>query len=146
MQDAPDKGALLGGVAMFLMGQVEPALKAAGQRGLAFRARIAAHLISTVYREIIHEGEHDAAEWGRLTELLGALPEAYRGDSSDPGAAGLTEALPEANARLACALRDDDAPIDEAATRAALMATLRDRLMVVQPRFDTRIDLKESQP
>ena len=52
MQDAPDRQTLLAGVAMFLAGQIEPALRAPGENpGLAFRSRIAAHLIATVGRE-----------------------------------------------------------------------------------------------
>lgn len=137
MQDAPDRQTLLAGVAMFLAGQVEPALKAPGAHpGLAFRSRIAAHLVATVGRELAFEEQHDAAELDRLRALLGS--------ESGPPLTGepRREAIRALRAALAAKLRADE-PIDNTATRAALMATLRDQLQVVQPRFDTRVELPE---
>lgn len=136
MQDAPDRGTLLAQVAMFLMAQVEPALKAHPKgRGLAFRTRIAAHLIATVGRELLYEEQHDAAELARLQALL-----------ADDGAEGAVwgearrEAIAALRAELASSLRDDECPVDEPAVRKALMETLREQLAVVQPRFDTRAE------
>lgn len=137
MQDAPDRETLLANVAMFLMAQVEPALKAhPGGRGLAFRTRIAAHLIMTVGRELACEGEHDAAELARLRGLLGEPP----GDSaSGPVGAERQAEIVALRTRLAGVLRDDAQPIDAGAVRAGLMQTLREQLQVIQPRFDTRM-------
>lgn len=136
MQDAPDRQTLLAGVAMFLAGQVEPALKAPGANpGLAFRSRIAAHLVATVGRELAFEEQHDAAELDRLCALLAEPGPSLTGEAR-------REAIRAHRATLAHKLRADQ-PIDEAATRAALMATLRDQLQVVQPRFDTRVELPE---
>lgn len=134
MQDAPDRDTLLAHVAMFLMTRVEPALKAhPGGKGLAFRTRIAAHLIATVGRELAFEEDHDGAESTRLASLLDETP-----------AEGITgaerrAAIADLRGKLACRLRDDATPIDEAAVRAALRETLTDVLAVVQPRFDTRM-------
>ncbi|MCB9527820.1 MAG: hypothetical protein H6701_05375 [Myxococcales bacterium] len=142
MQDAPDRQTLLAGVAMFLAGQVEPALKAPGAHpGLAFRSRIAAHLVATVGRELAFEEQHDAAELDRLRALLGSEPDS---PLPDPALTGepRREAIRALRAALAAKLRADE-PIDDTATRAALMATLRDQLQVVQPRFDTRVELPE---
>lgn len=134
MQDAPDRDTLLANVAMFLMAQVEPALKAYPEgRGLAFRTRIAAHLVATVGRELLHEEQHDAAELARLGDLLGLDP---------PGAvvgAARRDAIAGLRARLAKALRDEDTSLDADAMRAGLMQTLREQLEVIQPRFDTRM-------
>ncbi len=135
MQDAPDRDTLLANVALFLMAQVEPALKAhPGGRGLAFRTRIAAHLIATVGRELGHEETHDAAELARLQGLLDASP-------SDPPPVGAARraAIAALRGRLAKALRDDAIDLDTDAVRAGLMQTLREQLEVIQPRFDTRM-------
>lgn len=139
MQDAPDKNTLLAGVAMFLAGQVEPALKSPGaHKGLAFRSRIAAHLVATVGRELAFEDTHDAAELTRLRALTGR---ADRDGAALVGEARRAE-ITRLRAVLAGQLRSDD-PIDEAATRAAVMQQLREQLQVVQPRFDTTIELAE---
>lgn len=129
MQDLPDKQTLLGALAQFLSEQVQPAIT---DRGLAFRVRIAAHLADTLRREVAHEEAHDAAELARLRDLLGA-----EGLPSDR-----TDAIRTLNARLAQALREGT--VDADAARASLLATLRDKLAVVQPRFDTRLDLEEA--
>jgi len=135
MQDAPDRDTLLANVAMFLMAQVEPALKAHPEgRGLAFRTRIAAHLIMTVGRELAAEQAHDSAELARLQALLGLEPPADPpvGDARKRAIGGL-------RARLAEALRVDERALDDGAVRAGLLETLRDQLQVIQPRFDTRM-------
>ncbi len=135
MQDAPDRETLLAHTAMFLMTQIEPALKAHPEgRGLAFRTRIAAHLIMTVGRELSAEEGHDSAELSRLCGLLGA-------DAPSPAPVGDARraAIGELRQRLATALRDDGAALDDAAIREGLMQTLREQLQVVQPRFDTRM-------
>ncbi len=136
MQDAPDKNTLLAGVAMFLAGQVEPALKRPGaDKGLAFRSRIAAHLVATVGRELAMEEAHDTAELARLRGLTG--------EDGDPLAGEPRRAeIMRLRALLARQLRSD-AVIDEGATRAAVMQQLREQLQVVQPRFDTTIELAE---
>lgn len=142
MQDAPDRDTLLANVALFLMAQVEPALKAHPEgRGLAFRTRIAAHLVATVGRELAHEEAHDAAELARLQGLLGVGP-------SDPPPVGAArrEAISALRGRLAKALRDDGIELAADAIRAGLMETLREQLEVIQPRFDTRMVIDGDDP
>lgn len=192
MQDAPDRETILAGVAMFLAGQVEPAVKAGGaDAGLAFRCRVAAHLVAMVGRELAFEAAHDGAELARLQALLGVGGASVDGAAVDGAAvegAARRAAIGALRAELARRLRSDGmhgtaavdasvtdasvtdasvidasfidatapdrtapdrsmapAPIDEAAARAALMQTLREQLQVVQPRFDTRIDLPEEE-
>ena len=135
MQDAPDRETLLAHTAMFLMTQVEPALKAHPEgRGLAFRTRIAAYLIMTVGRELGAEEAHDSAELTRLQGLLGldAPADAPVGDARRAAIGALRSTLAEG-------LRDDGTTLDDGAVRAGLMQTLREQLEVVQPRFDTRM-------
>lgn len=135
MQDAPDRDTLLANVALFLMTQVEPALKAHPEgRGLAFRTRIAAHLIMTVGRELAAEDEHDAAELERLHRVLGLeLPQ------DPPLGAARRAAIGDLRGRLAKRLRDADAAVDGRSLGRELMQTLREQLEVIQPRFDTRM-------
>ncbi|MCA9539905.1 MAG: hypothetical protein KC620_13500 [Myxococcales bacterium] len=137
MQDAPDRETLLAELARFLGEQVVPALR---DPGLAFRVRVAAFLAEVVARECAHEEDHDAAELERLCALLGESGEQPEGRTAR------REAINALDARLVTALRAEPPAIDLDTTRAALMAILRDRLAVVQPRFDPSIDLGEGEP
>lgn len=126
MQDTPDAPTLLTEIARFLETQVRPAID---DKGLAFRVRIAVHLLGVIGREVTHAPAHLQAEADRLAALSGvALP-----------ADDLTEWVGARNADLAAGLRADtyDAEARDA-IRAHLMQTLRETLAVAQPRFDTR--------
>ena len=68
MQNLPDRDVLLQAVAGFLVQDVVPNLS---DRGLAFRVRIAAHLVATLSRELQTEEADDAAQLRRLAEALG---------------------------------------------------------------------------
>jgi len=131
MQDSPDKTMLLAGVARFLKEEVLPNT---ADRGRAFRVRIAAHLVASVARELQGGEAHDVAEGQRLAALLGEdVPE---GGSESQRRTSLT-AL---NARLADGIRHGDPQIDIHAARAHVMETLKDKLAINQPRFDTRLN------
>ena len=131
MQDSPTKTTLLGGVVRFLKEEILPNTP---DRGRAFRVRIAAHLVASVAREIEGEEAHDTAELARLAALLDtSLPE-RAGESARRGA------LAQYNEQLADAIRDGDPAVDVEAARAHVMETLREKLSINQPRFDTRLD------
>ena len=68
MQNLPDRDVLLQAVAGFLIKDVVPGLS---DRGLAFRVRIAAHLVATLSRELQTEEADDAAQLARLSAALG---------------------------------------------------------------------------
>jgi hypothetical protein len=129
MQDHPDKTALLVGVARFLNEELAPKID---DKGLRFRARIAAYLVRTVILEQAMGEGHDHAELTRLAALLeveGELPvrEADR-----------VATLRSQNRQLAALIREGQ---DDDAIRAHVKATLQDKLQVVQPGFDTRLDV-----
>ena len=131
MQDTPDKTTLLAGVARFLKDEVLPNTT---DRGRAFRVRIAAHLVASVAREVAAEEIHDGAELERLAKLLET--------PFDPpsGEAARRVTLTAQNDRLADAILQGDPTLDVEAARAHVMETLREKLAVNQPRFDTRLD------
>lgn len=136
MQDLPDTPTLLDALARFLLEQVAPAVDA---KGLKYRVKVAAHLAATVAREVRLEGANDGAELQRLRALFevdGPLPpddEARRGE------------IGRLEDRLADALRDGRLGGREAEfARGHLMQTLRERLAVVQPGFDTRLDVESA--
>lgn len=127
MQDPPDKTVLLGAIARFLASDVLPAV---ADPALGFRVRIAAHLVGMVARETSAEQAHDQAELDGLIALGMA--------DSASGAAGIRAAIADGRRRLADALRTG-ALTDQA--DAALVASLRDRLAVGNPKFTLDRDL-----
>ena len=127
MQDLPPKEVLLDAVARFLDSDLRPAVK---HPGLAFRLRVAANLLRVVALECQEEEGHDQAELERLRALFPAQAEL-----EGSGRAAVRAALAELNASLAEQLRA--ASWDEAGpSREHVVATLRDKLAVVNPRFD----------
>lgn len=129
MQDLPDAPAILGELARFLDGAVRPTI---ADRGLAFRVRIATHLLGVLAREAALAENHLAREADRLAALLDVDAPA-----TDRGAWVLAQ-----NAALAEGLRAGRFDADRLdAIRGHLLATLRDTLAVVQPDFDTRVAL-----
>ncbi len=135
MQDFPDKATLLGAVAEFLEGTVRPSIQ---DQGLAFRVRVAAHIVATVAREVTLESFHDIAEYGRLRALLHREGEPPASDEIKRRAA-----IGALNAELARALREDAIDDGELAKiRHHVMKTLTEKLTVVQPRFDLKLDVE----
>jgi hypothetical protein len=139
MHDPPEREALLFAVAEFLMNDVKPLLT---DPRLSFRALIAANLAQIVAAELRREHEHDAAELARLQMLLPGEPLSDE-ERVDPTARRraierLSRALVE---RLRAGAMSDD---EEAQARRATLETLRDKLSVNNPLFDTRLDLPET--
>lgn len=136
MQDFPDKATLLGAVAEFLDKTVRPALD---DKGLAFRVRVAAHMVATVAREVTFEGHHDAVELARLRRLLDRTD-----DPLPPNDMARRAALTDLNAELARRLREDALTDDDQdAIRTHLVRTLEEKLSVVQPRFDVKMRIEQ---
>src|SRR5262245_41237060 len=103
MQDLPDKTSLLQAVAKFLSD--ERLKKEVRDPAIAFRLKIAAHVIEQVAREDAVEELHDAAELARLEALID------RPVSSQQIARSTRRALiGELNRALAQRLRASDAP------------------------------------
>ena len=126
MQDTPTAPTLLNEIAQFLEAQVRPAIS---EKGLAFRVRIAIHLLGVIAREVEQAPGHLAAEASRLSALLGG----------DPPGDDLAAWVEARNTELAAGLRADAYDAEaRAAIQAHLMQTLRETLAVAQPRFDTR--------
>lgn len=128
MQDLPDAPTILGEVARFLAEKVRPAVD---DRGLAFRVRIAAHLLGVLAREATLADGQLEQEAARLSDLLGV----------DAPQRDLDAWVLAQNTTLARGLRSgdfDDATLD--AIRGHLLTTLRETLAVVQPDFDTALD------
>lgn len=135
MQDLPDRSSLLTAVARFLG---DDRLKAAVRDpALAFRLKIAAHLLESVVREEKNEDAHDAAELSRLEELF-ELPRS----ASAPATSARRERIAELNRRLASELRTGGNETFAARARDHLKATLTDKLAVTTPRFDTASEIE----
>lgn len=129
-------GVLLHAIARFLEADLRPHLR---DPAINFRARIAAHLAALVARELEHGDRLAAAELARLRTLAGVE---VGTPSPRPTAAELVE-LAERRTELARRIRAG--ALDEAASaraRALVRATLADQLSVIQPRFDTRLDVE----
>jgi predicted nucleic acid-binding protein len=134
MQDRPDKLKLLESVARFLGEELAPAIE---DRGLAFRVRIAAWLTQMVALELLLGDAQDAAQLQRLRELF-----AETGDV--PAApAKIQEAIAHLEARLVDRIREGDlGDAERERITAHVKQSLREKLVVVQPRFDTRPDIE----
>lgn len=113
MIDRPSAEELLGAVERFLLDEVMPALDGPGR----FHARVAAHVVASVAREL-GRGDRDLrAEWRRLRELLGLA-------GAEPAdVAALREAVRAANEELVRRIRAGEA--DTGAWRMAVLAHLR---------------------
>ena len=133
MQDRPDKLALLQSIARFLVEEARPAMQ---DPRLNFRTLIAANLAHIVASELSTDDEHVKRE---LARLRGVVPDVGDGPTHELR----REALLEANARLANWFREgepDDA--DVAKVAGILRETLKDKLSVDNPRFDTSLDIE----
>ncbi len=128
MQDRPTVMELLEAVRGFLERDVVPALE--GPR--RFHALVAANVLAIIRREL--EGEEDRLllEWRRLAPLVGQ-------EASDPpaGLTALRAAVRDATDALGERIRRGDADEEplRAAVRAAVRATVVEKLRIANPRF-----------
>ena len=132
MQDAPDKETILLGLARFLEREIRPQLK---DPRLAFRALVAAHLAMTAAMESSDEEADVDAELARLSSLLGHGSE----EASLRARKAAARAL---EAELVEKIKDPGTgPEELSRMSASLKETLRARLRVNNPRFDTRSNI-----
>jgi len=134
MQDKPDKQMLLQAISEFLLTEVKPAIS---ESRLSFRVLIAANLAQVVAKELVEEDAQEAHELQRLRTLVTDIPVAEHLDRP-----ALQQLVVQLNTELAERLRDGriaGAQLDE--TRRHLLTTLREKLSVNNPFFDTRPDV-----
>lgn len=136
MQERPDKMVLLMAIARFLMEEVRPALSADPR--LAFRTLIAANLASIVASELGSDADLVTRDLARLEPLL------HGDDAPDATSFEARHTLvKELTARLAARLREQDVSPEETARIAAvLLESLKAKLSVDNPRFDTALDIE----
>ena len=135
MQERPNKLVLLTALARFLVEEVRPALS---DPRLAFRALIAANLASVVASELASD---DGAVTRDLDRLRPLLPEI--GELADDSFESRRARVAELSDRLAARLRDDDlSPEETARVATALRDSLREKLAIDNPRFDTSLEIE----
>ena len=126
MQDRPDKATLLDAVAVFLNEELRPHVE---DKALAFPVLIAANLARIVADEVRMEQDNNTAELGRLQALL---PDINTDGEHPAQIQQLNDALSERIREKA--FGPDQVPI----VWSHVMQTLREKLAVVNPRFDAR--------
>ena len=135
MQNLPDRNVLLQAVAGFLANDVVPAV---GDRGVAFRVRIAAHLVATVARELMGEEAQDEAQVVRLATALDATVPIGLETRDERH-----QVLRALEIDLARRIRQTDPDSDSALQlRRLVQEDLKSRLKVVNPRFDLAPDVE----
>jgi hypothetical protein len=127
MQDPPEKEVLLFAIARFLEQDVRPLVK---DPRLNFRVLIATHLAATVANECRTGAADEAAALARLRAIYA--------DAGDTPYRVL-------EARLAHDIRDDALdPAKLDAAKAHVKETLRAKLAVNSPRFDTSPNVEDA--
>ena len=128
MQDRPTARELLEAVRLFLEDDVVAALDGPAR----FHARVAANVLAIVGRELADEESLLVAEWTRLATLLGRPS-----DAPPARLAALRAAVAEMTDALCACIRSGDAdasPFREA-VRAAVTASVAEKLAVANPRM-----------
>jgi hypothetical protein len=135
MQERPNRLVLLSAIARFLVEEARPALT---DPRLNFRALIAAHLAHVVATELASDDESVTRDLDRLRSFF---PDAAPANESFAAKHALVVDL---NTRLAARLRDDGAlaPAELTAIATALRESLREKLAIENPRFDTALDVE----
>ena len=128
MQDRPTAIELLTSVREFLELDVLPGLE--GRK--RFHALVAANVLAIVGRELRDEEATLVAEWTRLATLFGRP-----GDAAPERLAALRAAVAELTEELCARIRrgDADASPFREAVRAAVTASIAEKLAVANPRF-----------
>ena len=137
MQERPNKLVLLSAISRFLIEEVRPALT---DPRLSFRTLIAAHLASVVYAELTSDDESVTRDLARLRPFFPEVTDAAATNASFEARRALAA---DVNARLAKLLRETTVPPDDLAKiAAALRESLREKLAIENPRFDTSLDIE----
>jgi hypothetical protein len=135
MQERPNKLVLLTAIARFLMEEARPALS---DPRLAFRALIAANLASVVASELASDADAVTRDLARLGPLF---PEGI--DAGAESFESRRALVADLSARLAKRLRDESPSADETSRIAAVLReSLREKLAIDNPRFDTSLDIE----
>jgi hypothetical protein len=114
MQDEPTPGELIKAVAEFLRNDIAPAISG----HTAFKLRVSINALDLVTRQLTLEASSDAAEAGRLTELL-----------------GLQGPLGELNRALADRIASGEADLQTPGLSEHLWQTTLAKLAVDQPNY-----------
>jgi hypothetical protein len=127
VQDRPTARELLEAVRLFLEDDVVPALDGPAR----FHARVAANVLAIVGRELRDEEPALVAEWTRLATLLG------RAGDPPHRLEALRAAVAELTEELCARIRrgDADAAPFREAVRAAVTASVAEKLAVANPRM-----------
>jgi uncharacterized protein DUF6285 len=135
MQERPNKLVLLSAIARFLVEEARPALT---DPRLNFRALIAAHLAHVVSTELASDDQSVTHDLDRLRSFFPDAP------PPNESLAAKQALVADLNARLAARLRDDGAlaPADLTAIASALRESLREKLAIENPHFDTALDVE----
>jgi hypothetical protein len=128
VQDRPNARELLEAVRLFLENDVVPALDGPAR----FHARVAANVLAIVGRELEGEEPTLLAEWTRLATLLGRA-----GEAPPERLVALRAAVTELTEELCARIRrgDADASPFREAVRAAVRASVAEKLAVANPRL-----------
>ena len=134
MQERPNKLVLLTAISRFLMEEARPALS---DPRLSFRALIAAHLASVVASELASDEDFVTRELARLLSLFPGT--STQGESLD----ARRSLIADLNTRLAVHLREGTLePGELPRISHALRESLREKLSIDNPRFDTSLDIE----
>jgi len=128
MQDRPTARELLEAVRLFLEDDVVPALDGPAR----FHARVAANVLAIVGRELEDEEPALVAEWTRLATLLERAS-----DAPPERLVALRAAVAEMTDALCARIQrgDADASPFREAVRAAVAASVAEKLAVANPRM-----------
>lgn len=132
MQDRPDKTVILTRVARFLEEQVRPSIS---DKALAYRVRVAAHLLGVVAREVANEEQDDRAQIEALWALLG------ESEVLPLGPTATRAAITEAHHEVARRIREGELPIEVALP--VLIERLAATLRVSNPRFELSLEVED---
>ena len=133
MQDSPSKLELLRAVSVLLKEEIRPVIE---DKGLQFRALIAANLVRIVADEIENE---ESADHEELSSLLALLPNCL--ENEELKGHDRKEAILRLRTALAEKIRNGNQE-DQAATFEFLKSNLKAKLAVVNPRFSTELEIE----
>ncbi len=136
MQDLPEKSMMLEALAAFLDRDVRPKI---ADPAIAFRVRIATHMLGVVAREIKEEDGHDITELDKLSTLLGHTAGAEPPPTRVERARAIAALKKDLQRRIRTSPLDDKAMLR---LSAGIRSILQNKLAVSQPKFDTNLEIE----